>query len=123
MTGNGGGTDLADAMARQLTAVPLRGLPTGGIRHPHSAGALRSTDSLLAMDAADPRLPEERRALAASMRTRVARLLADVETPCDLTPLWRGSSAACPQLVRDSTWATGLLDYAAPGSLGTVSMR
>ena len=121
VTGNGGGTNLADAVARELTATPLRALPVGMIRHPHSAAAIRADDSLLAVDAANPALADSLRRLAQSVRARLARTLAETGTACDLTPLWQESSAGCPLLVRDSIWATGSLAYAAPDALAGMA--
>ena len=117
VTGNGGGSSLADALARELSPLPLRSSPVGLIRHPHSLRSLVQQESLLSRELARPDLAEPHRALLETARARIAATIREVETPCDLTPLWRGERVECRQLVTDGMHSTGVLSYAAPQEL------
>jgi hypothetical protein len=52
ITGNGGGSEFADAMARALTATPLRIAPGGFIRHPLRIAALHDEQDAILADTA-----------------------------------------------------------------------
>lgn len=117
LTGNGGGSELADAMARVLTPIPLRAQRVGIIRHPHALTSLRSGDSVIAAELARTDLSDEHRSLLTEARQRSGRTIRQAGTPCDLAPLWRGHLPSCRQLVEDSVFATGFLAHAAPGAL------
>ena len=117
VTGNGGGSGLADAVARELTSVPLRGSAVGMVRHPHWSEALRRSDSLIGVDLADPELDDGQRALLQRARGTVAALGREIATPCDATLLWRGAALSCSPLVTEGNHSTGLLSYAGPGAL------
>ena len=122
VTGNGGGSSLADALARQLSPVPLRSSPVGLIRHPHSLRSLVQQESLLTRELARADLAAAHRALLATARDRIAATIREVETPCDLTPLWRGERVACRQLVTDGMHSTGVLPYVAPEELESLDI-
>lgn len=112
VTGNGGGTDLADAMARELTPLPLRGAQMGFVRHPHWAGRFRADDSTLSAELERRDLTAEQRTLLADGRARLVDLLAEAERRCDGAAEWSGRAPACSPLARDSAYTTGLLRYA-----------
>ena len=114
VTGNGGGSGLADALARELSPVALRSSPVGLVRHPHSLKALAEQESLMVRELARVDLPAQHRALLASARAQLATTIRDIETPCDLGPLWRGEGVGCRQLVSDGMYSTGVLSYARP---------
>ncbi|HEU4829470.1 MAG TPA: S41 family peptidase [Gemmatimonadales bacterium] len=117
VTGNGGGSGLADALARELSPLALRASPVGLIRHPHSLKALVDQESLLVRELARADLPEQHRALLDSARAQLSATIRNVETPCDVSPLWRGEDVACPQLVSDGMYSTGVLPYVGAGKL------
>ena len=120
VTGNGGGTNLADAIARQLTDRPLRGTRVASIRHPHTIGRLRATDSALAAELVRSDLTAAQRDLLAGARAGVDSALARAAGTCDLTPTWTGGHPGC-SLLYDGLFSTGVLDYAAPGSLDGIA--
>ena len=121
VTGNGGGTNLADAIARELTVRPLRGTRVASIRHPHTTSQLRSTDSVLAAELQRRDLTAAQRELLAGARASVDSALARSAASCDLTGAWKGDRPDCT-LLYDALFSTGVLDYAAPGSFaGLVS--
>jgi hypothetical protein len=122
VTGNGGGSGLADALARELTAVPLRSAPVGLIRHPHSLKSLVAQESLLTRELARTDLPARHRALLDSAHARIVETIRRVETPCDVTPLWRGESVSCRQLVSEGMRSTGVIAYAAPDDLAELAI-
>ena len=116
VTGNGGGTNLADAIARQLTARPLHGTRVASIRHPHTVGQLEATGRRLAAELARTDLTAAQRGLLAAARSGVDSALARAAGACDLTGTWTGAPASC-SILFDGLFSTGVLDYAAPGSL------
>jgi hypothetical protein len=120
VTGNGGGTNLADAIARQLTARPLRGTRVASIRHPHTIAQLRSTDSAVAADLARSDLTDAQRLLLTAARASLDSALARADSGCDLAGRWTGTVTACTILYR-GLHSTGVLDYAAPGSLAGLA--
>ena len=122
VTGNGGGSGLADALARELSPVPLRSAPVGLIRHPHSLKALAGQESLLTRELARTDLPDRHRALLDSAHARVTETIRQLESPCDVTALWRGERVECRQLVSDGMVSTGILSYAGPGELEDLAV-
>ncbi|HEU4698733.1 MAG TPA: S41 family peptidase [Gemmatimonadales bacterium] len=125
LTGNGGGEDVVDPMARTLTATRLRANPVALLRHPHVTAQLEEARAALTEDLARGDLPAEQRALLAGGVGRLDTLLAETRRPCDWSGIWRAgaASAACAMLVHGGTYATGLLDYAAPGALAGLASR
>lgn len=120
VTGNGGGSGLADALARELSPIPLRSAAVGLIRHPHSLKSLVGQERLLTRELARADLPEQHRGLLDSARARIAETIRRVETPCDVTPLWRGEGVNCRQLVSEGMLSTGVLAYAGPDELADL---
>jgi hypothetical protein len=111
LTGNGGGTEWVDPLARQVTRRTLEAARIGFPRHPHWTRALeqevRAVDSLLAAPGTDPAL----RPLLDASRARLDSLRAETGRPCDRSRLWtEGPSAvACRQLVSGGTYTSGAL--------------
>ena len=52
-----------------------------------------------------------------SARARIEATIREVESPCDVTPLWRGETVGCRQLVSDGMYSTGVLPYAQASEL------
>ena len=117
VTGNGGGSGLADALARELSPVPLRSSPVGLIRHAHPLKSLVAQESLLVRELARTDLSDEHRAVLATARAQLGETIREIGTPCDMTPLWRGEPVACRQLVTTGLHSTGMLAYAGPDEL------
>jgi hypothetical protein len=117
VTGNGGGSGLADALARELSPLPLRASPVGFIRHPHPLKSLVPQESLLARELARTDLAEGHRAVLTAARAQLTETIRELRTPCDVTPLWRGDVVACRQLVTTGLHSTGVLPYARPDDL------
>ncbi|HEX6644069.1 MAG TPA: hypothetical protein VF037_05295, partial [Gemmatimonadales bacterium] len=80
VTGNGGGSGIADALARELTAVPLRASPVGLIRHPHPLESLRESDSLFARELASADLGAAHRRALEDGRARVSHTMDQIGT-------------------------------------------
>lgn len=112
VTGNGGGSGLADALARELTPVALQGGPVGIIRHPHPLTSLRQQDSVLSAELGRSDLAVAQRSMLESARARISATIREVETPCDLSGMWKGEPVSCRQLVVDGSYSTGVLPYA-----------
>jgi hypothetical protein len=125
LTGNGGGEDIVDPMARILTPVRLRGGPGQVLRHPHAVGQLESSRAALAADLARTDLPDAQRSLLDTALVRLDSLIAEARRPCDWSGIWHdGAQAArCSMLATGGIYSTGLLDYAAPGSLDGLASR
>jgi hypothetical protein len=111
ITGNGGGSEMADAMARALTATPLRLASSGFIRHPLHADNLREMRDAIVSDTL--RAAPAQRALIAAAIARLDSLRAEAERTCNRDVVWRGERPACSSVVL----APPLAAYLAPGSL------
>ncbi|HEX6104841.1 MAG TPA: S41 family peptidase, partial [Gemmatimonadales bacterium] len=113
LTGNGGGTDWADPAARQLSPKPLRGQPSGFIRHrhyvPRLADAVRDLDSALAL----PEITDTQRTLLTGARARADSAHRLALEPCDRTAIWTlgPRAVSCRQLQAGLLHVTGWLDY------------
>lgn len=112
VTGNGGGSDVYQPMARMLTKKKLKISTFGFIRHPHWVKDLkeRLTDIVAAIPDASP-------AMQARLRTAekaVREDLAEAEKTCDLSPLWENKQPGCTNVVRSLNAG---VTYAAPGEL------
>lgn len=125
LTGNGGGEDIVDPMARILTPIRLRAGPRPVLRHPHAVAQLEAGRAELAADLDRTDLPAARRSLVGSALIRMDSLIAEARRPCDWSGIWRGGARAarCSMLVKGGIYSTGLLDYAAPGSLDGLASR
>ncbi len=125
LTGNGGGEDIVDPMARILTPVPLRAAAKPVLRHAHATTQLEQLRDGLAPDLARTNLPAAERAMVETAALRLDSLIARTRRPCDWSAIWRGGAAAasCSMLVRGGLFSTGLLDYAAPGSLDGLQSK
>lgn len=103
ITGNGGGSEWCEDVARLFSAKRLRPRDGSFIKHPHSAqritGDIESIDADLARDD----LPTEMRTMLEVSRAQHEKLLAAVQTPCDATSLWdaRTSGLECQRLMVD----------------------
>lgn len=125
LTGNGGGEDIVDPMARIVTPKPLHASATPVLRHPHATGQLERLREGLAPDLARTDLPPAQQATVKSAAARLDSLIAETRRPCDWSAVWTEGAAAvrCSMLVEGGLYSTGLLDYAAPGSLAGLASK
>lgn len=111
VTGNGGGSEMADAMARALTARPLHLAAGGFIRHPLHVDYLHEMRDAIASDTA--RATPAQRVLIAEAEARLDSLLAEAQERCDRDVVWGGRQPECSNVVV----APPLERYLAPGTL------
>jgi hypothetical protein len=110
ITGNGGGSEFADAVARALTPVPLRYAPGGVIRHPHHVRALQDEREAILADSARA-TPAQWQVMAAAL-TRIDSLLVEVQRECGRDVVWSGGTPACS----NAMVVPPLVPYAPPGT-------
>ena len=116
VTRNGGGTNWVEPAARTLTAVPLRAPRLAVIRHDHWRRQLRDRLATVEADAAGA--TGDRAAVLADAAATLRAVLPEVDATCDRTGIWDGEALDCSLVIEDAgLYATGVLPYAAPGSL------
>ncbi len=120
LTGNGGGSGWADAVARVLTDRPLRGMRVTFVRHPHWRAFLVEDREAVLDALADSALPPATRATLEEARRRLDAAIAEVDRPCDRSAVWSGREPGCRQTVETPMYATGVLPLAGPGDLAGV---
>lgn len=111
LTGNGGGSEMADAMARTLTTTQLHLASGGFIRHPLHVDYLHEMRETIASDSA--RATPAQRVLIAGAEARIDSLLAEAEEPCARDAVWIGDEPGCSNVVL----APPLASYVPPGTL------
>jgi C-terminal processing protease CtpA/Prc len=114
ISGNGGGSEWAEAAARMLTPIRLRSSRVGFVRGEHWASGFAQTETELkiaadATDGAD-------RALLLGLARQVSDRRLIAATACDAAPLWVGQPMAC-QWLGKGFYASGLLASADPLAL------
>jgi hypothetical protein len=115
VTANPGGNDWNEPAARVLTARPIEGSKYGFIRQPHWEATIRRRIQTLTWDTAG--LSERERARIVDAQAKLREALVAATTPCDQRPLWDNKPIGCSLVVDRPFFVTGLLPYAAPGSL------
>lgn len=123
VTGNGGGSEWVDPVTRIFTDRPLHAMRVTGVRHPR--GLARAAEQLAAVESkmSDPAMSDSSRALLAKARVRLAAVLAELQAPCDRTPLWQGRDPGCTQTVTSPTYTTGVFDHLPDDALTDVLDR
>ncbi|HET8648500.1 MAG TPA: S41 family peptidase [Gemmatimonadales bacterium] len=111
ITGNGGGSELADAMARTLTATPLHIAAGGFIRHPLHARDLADTRRAIAEDSAHATPVQQ--ALIRIAELRLDSLITEAERECHRDRVWSGGVPDCSNVVI----APPVVSYLEPGAL------
>ncbi|WP_437730002.1 S41 family peptidase [Sorangium sp. So ce1335] len=121
ITGNGGGSSVADPMARALTAVPLRTPELGFIRHPLWEKRFTAARDAFAEELKRTDLPAEHRALLESARDTAEGMRAEAAQRCDLSAAWTQAAleAPCQPVGR----FPGYLRYARPGELDGLKTK
>jgi hypothetical protein len=97
ITGNGGGSEYADALARALTATPLHLAPGGIIRHRLHAQILEEERAALVADTA--RATPAQRVLLDRAVALTDSLLAEMTRDCQRQVVWSGGTPACSNTV------------------------
>lgn len=117
ITGNGGGNDVYQAMARILTAKPLRTSASGFVRHPHWAAIHKEalTDLESEIPKATPAMTKRLKDGAESVRRNVA----EAEKSCDLSPLWENQKVNCSIVAMRDKHSP---NYAKPGELSNTAL-
>ncbi len=110
VTGNGGGSEFADALARALTPVPLRIAPGGIIRHPHHLRALAERRDAILADSA--RATPAQWKVMARLIAQIDSLRLEVARDCGREEVWSGATPACSNLLV----VPPVVDYAVPGT-------
>jgi hypothetical protein len=124
LTGNGGGSSVADPWARELTPIRLKLPQLGFVRHPHWSRQLSTHLQSFATDLARPGLDPALRELLLSARAQAETLKQEVDTPCVLAGLWsqQEPTLPCSPIVR-GLYAGGYVEYVAPGALASLESR
>lgn len=110
ITGNGGGSEFADAMARALTATPLHVAPGGFIRHPLRIRALEDERAAIIADTA--RATAVQATVMTRVLARIDTLLVEARRDCDRETVWTGATTACSNTIVTPPF----VEYAAPGT-------
>jgi len=110
LTGNGGGSELADAMARALTRTPLHLAQGGFIRHPLHVRALQDERDAILADSG--RATAAQRIIMTRVLARIDSLQVEAVRDCGRDTLWSGGTAACSNTIVRPPY----VDYAAPGT-------
>jgi hypothetical protein len=112
VAGNGGGNDSAIAMARMLSKAPLVTPRMRYVRSAERAADLKESAAALAGFLKQGDASEKRflRPIVESLEA-AAR---EAAQPCDLSPLWQKTPAACSNLVGGPFFAAGLIDAELP---------
>jgi hypothetical protein len=97
ITGNGGGSEYADALARALAARPLHLAPGGIIRHRLHAEILAEERAALAADSA--RATPAQRVLLDRAIAQADSLLGEMARDCQRQVVWTGGTPACSNTV------------------------
>lgn len=108
VTGNGGGSDWADAATRIVTAPGLEAPRLAFIRHPLWVKQLRDRLGDVEADLARPDLAPAVRADLEDARATLARAAAVAAQPCERSGLWEGKPA-CPLVAPPMFRSTGTL--------------
>lgn len=121
ITQNGGGSLWLDPVARMLTASKLKAPKLAFTRT--ATWRETFTASLAAIDAdlANPSTDAADKSELTRARALLTRALKEAEEPCDRSKIWQGEAPACSLTVPDMVYATGVLDYAAPGTFAALS--
>jgi hypothetical protein len=126
--GNGGGNDLGDWAVRLFTRAPVHSAPlllsAGRVAIPYFDEQLTDLERALK---ANGNLPEATRsALQRAISEFNQRKQEASRAPCDMSWVWseqrKWGSSPCTRLIA-SGFASGALDYAAPGSLDVRAAR
>jgi len=117
ITNNGGGTSWVKVAERVLTPVKLNSSRVGNIIHPHQSEHFNNAITTIEEDLASPQASHEKLLLNALDKYKQASQ--KLTKPCDRSNLWLGKTLEC-ELVDNSFFTTGAMQYANPGELSTL---
>ncbi|HVI08862.1 MAG TPA: S41 family peptidase [Candidatus Binatia bacterium] len=120
ITHNGGGSDWVDAPPRALSSVPLRDSKMAFIKHEHWTKELQDRLGDVQTDI------QNRAGSAQLLDAAVSKLEKAIDAskqPCNATGVWNTGKLNCSPLVKELLFASGILDYAKPGSLASLQSR
>jgi hypothetical protein len=120
ITRNGGGSDWVEPAMRTLSPVPLASARLAFLKHPHWTQNLQ--DELKDVEA-DIRNGKEPKPLLAEAENKLQDAIAATKQPCSLADIWQTGKFSCSMLVRNMLYASGVLDYAKPGSYGALQSK
>ena len=115
LTGNGGGNDIYQPMARMMTPVRLRSPVSGFVRHPH--WVKQNRDRLASIEAGLPSSSGEMKKKLLLAAESAKRDVIAAETRCDLSPLWEARKADCSLVAK---FSKSPVEYAKPGELSNT---
>ena len=121
LTGNGGGNTWCEPAARVLTSKKLAGAPYGFIRHPHWVSALRDDLAVVEGDLLKASDVYSKQLMSADSILKAA--IDAAGTPCDLASIWENRGVDCSLVIDRPLFVTGILPYAALGSLPDLPSR
>jgi len=120
ITNNGGGSNWVDAVPRALSPIPLHDSRMAFIRHEHWTSQLEDRLRQVQTDIdSHKQAPISLNVAAATLRKAVE----ESRQPCDRTAVWVTGKLTCSLLVKNLLFVSGILDYAAPGSLDSLVSR
>lgn len=106
VTGNGGGSDWAEAAARMFAAPGLKSTPLQFIKHPHWQRRFEGSVRAIDQDLNRTDLAPEVKSALRDVRQRLQQAAAVASTPCDRRSVWEGESR-CRLLGSAGLFATG----------------
>jgi hypothetical protein len=117
LTGNGGGSDVYQPMARTVTTVPLKTSKSGYVRHPHwiKQNKDRMADLEREMASSSGEMRKKLQLAVDAARQDIT----EAEKNCDLSPLWENRKPACSLV---AAFADSPVRYAKPGELSNTSL-
>lgn len=120
ITHNGGGSDWVDAVARELSSVPLRASWMAFLKHPHWTQNLQQQLNAVQTDiknrAGDQTILHE---AAGTLEGAIQ----ETEQICQPVDVWDTGNLSCSMLVRNRLYVSGVLDYAKPGSFESLKSK
>jgi len=120
VTHNGGGSDWVEAPPRVLSSVPLRESRFAFLKHEHWTSQLRERLNDVEADLKKGAGPKDvLEDAAARLRSGIAR----IQEPCDRSHVWTDGTLKCTLLIGDVLFASGVLNYAAPGAFASLASR
>lgn len=114
ITHNGGGSDWVEAASRALSSVPLHDARMAFIKHEHWTRQLQDDLKQVQTDIKNGALSPIPLGEAVA---RLERAISESKQICDRATVWDTGQLKCSLLVKDLRFASGVVDYATPGSL------
>ncbi|MEO1654895.1 MAG: S41 family peptidase, partial [Bacteroidota bacterium] len=100
VTGNGGGTEWAFAMARLFSPKTLAAPPFAFVKHPHWQNSLEEQMQAIAQDLQNQALSEELKSHLRQLQSTLKNLQEKAQQNCDPQEIWAQANIACLDLLR-----------------------